>query len=261
MYLGTRKVDLVGDVHGCYSELLTLLDNLGYQEIDGVYSHPEGRTVVFIGDLVSRGPLSLPVLDLAMKMRDAGNAFVLRGNNEDKFLKYLKGETSKIRDGMQLEILSIPADKVEERLNSYREFIESLPLYLFWGGTKEEPSHIFVHAAWKPEIQDWDPAEKEFYCTYGPMGTIPCKYGYCLVQDWVYSYPEDAPICVMGHTPFSGKPYFNKNTVCIDTAAVFGGHLSSYSLPEGNIVQVKSKEYWPVGKLLSHPHYDPHTPK
>jgi hypothetical protein len=63
----------------------------------------------------------------------------------------------------------------------------------------------------------------------------------------------------MGHTPFSGLPYKDGNTICIDTAAVFGGHLSSFSLPEEVSNQVKSKEYWPAAKLLNKPHYDPNT--
>ena len=44
--------DLVGDVHGCRSELYTLLDRLGWSG----QAHPEGRTAVFVGDLVDRGP-------------------------------------------------------------------------------------------------------------------------------------------------------------------------------------------------------------
>ena len=53
--------DLVGDVHGCRSELTTLLERLGYaiardddgRPIDAV--HPDDRRVIFLGDLVDRG--------------------------------------------------------------------------------------------------------------------------------------------------------------------------------------------------------------
>jgi protein phosphatase len=48
----TGPFDIIGDVHGCYEELCALLDALGY--VDGV--HPEGRRLVFVGDLVDRGP-------------------------------------------------------------------------------------------------------------------------------------------------------------------------------------------------------------
>lgn len=54
--------DVVGDVHGCRAELESLLDRLGYgivrddagRPVDA--AHPDGRTAVFVGDLVDRGP-------------------------------------------------------------------------------------------------------------------------------------------------------------------------------------------------------------
>lgn len=48
----TGPFDIIGDIHGCSSELETLLGRLGY--VDG--AHPDGRTAVFVGDLVDRGP-------------------------------------------------------------------------------------------------------------------------------------------------------------------------------------------------------------
>lgn len=44
------KYDIIGDIHGCFDELLDLIAKLGYEEIQGVYVHPEGRQLVFVGD-------------------------------------------------------------------------------------------------------------------------------------------------------------------------------------------------------------------
>ena len=62
--------DIVGDIHGCLDELVDLLAVLGY-EIDADRAsarHPEGRTAVFVGDLVDRGPAVAGVLRLVMNM-------------------------------------------------------------------------------------------------------------------------------------------------------------------------------------------------
>ncbi|WP_342741436.1 AAA family ATPase [Ruania alba] len=69
--------DIIGDVHGCVSELRTLLTTLGWhiQVKDGAAvgaSHPDGRQAVFVGDLVDRGPDTPGVLRLVMGMVASG---------------------------------------------------------------------------------------------------------------------------------------------------------------------------------------------
>jgi protein phosphatase len=67
--------DFIGDIHGCYDELLALLGQLGYAPDPGnefLYRHPEGRRLVFVGDLVDRGPKIVPVLRLVMTTLEAG---------------------------------------------------------------------------------------------------------------------------------------------------------------------------------------------
>ena len=46
-------IDVIGDIHGECGTLCELLDRLGY---DGNGAHPEGRRLVFVGDLIDRGP-------------------------------------------------------------------------------------------------------------------------------------------------------------------------------------------------------------
>lgn len=86
----TGPFDIIGDIHGCSSELETLLGKLGY--VDG--AHPEGRTAVFVGDLVDRGPDSPGVLRRVMAMVAAGNALCVPGNHENKLGRWLGAATS-----------------------------------------------------------------------------------------------------------------------------------------------------------------------
>ena len=88
--------DIIGDVHGCYDELVDLLDRLGYDAAAAAPGHPEGRTAIFLGDLTDRGPASDRVLELAMNMVGAGGAFALLGNHEAKLLRHLEGD--KVQD-------------------------------------------------------------------------------------------------------------------------------------------------------------------
>lgn len=79
-------IDIVGDIHGECGALLSLLDRLGY---DGQGEHPEGRRLVFIGDLVDRGPDSPGVLRLVRQLVQRKRAQCVLGNHE---LNLLRGE-------------------------------------------------------------------------------------------------------------------------------------------------------------------------
>ena len=87
-----KGVDLVGDVHGCLAELLPLLTKLGYG-VDGELrlTPPAGRRLVFVGDLVDRGPDTPGVLKLVMPAVSAGQALAVRGNHDERLGQALSG--------------------------------------------------------------------------------------------------------------------------------------------------------------------------
>ncbi len=94
-----RFVDIIGDVHGCLPELITLLTHLGYAaDDDGAWRHPRGRRLVFVGDLCNRGPDTIGVLELAAATVAAGQAVVVRGNHDQHVLRWLRGRIE-ARDG------------------------------------------------------------------------------------------------------------------------------------------------------------------
>src|SRR6185436_10546564 len=85
--------DIIGDVHGCCDELEAMLRELGYQVTaiapggpslasGPVFVHPQGRKVVFVGDLVDRGPRVLDTVRLVRNMVTAGSAFCVPGNQD-----------------------------------------------------------------------------------------------------------------------------------------------------------------------------------
>jgi predicted kinase len=115
--------DIIGDIHGCADELQTLLARLGY----GVawsqdrgdrtvsISAPEGRKVVFVGDLVDRGPNSPDALRIAMSMVAAGTAYCVQGNHERKLGRWLEGRKVTVAHGLQETI-----DQLEGRIVAAR---------------------------------------------------------------------------------------------------------------------------------------------
>ena len=79
--------DLIGDVHGCGTTLVALLNKMGYREKQGVYCHPH-RKVIFLGDLIDRGPRIRLAVQTARRMVEAGEAFIVMGNHEYNALAY-----------------------------------------------------------------------------------------------------------------------------------------------------------------------------
>lgn len=82
--------DVVGDVHGLRDELLELLAKAGWRCEEGRLSHPQGRKLLFLGDLVDRGYDSLGVLRLVKRAVEDGVARCLLGNHEVKLMRFVE---------------------------------------------------------------------------------------------------------------------------------------------------------------------------
>ncbi len=92
--------DIIGDVHGCIDELRELVVRLG-GTVEGDVARPApGRCVVFLGDLVDRGPDPAGVLRLVMNMAAVGEALVLPGNHDDKLRRALLGHKVLLKAGL-----------------------------------------------------------------------------------------------------------------------------------------------------------------
>jgi hypothetical protein len=140
--LPAGPLDVVGDVHGELEALLALLAGLGY-DADG--GHPDGRHLVFVGDLCDRGPDSPGVIALVRRLVDSGRALATLGNHE---INLLRGDRKDGNDWFWSEYGARDA-KYEPRAHlpaPQREavigFLRTLPLAL------ERADLRVVHAAW-----------------------------------------------------------------------------------------------------------------
>ena len=80
--------DIIGDVHGQNGKLTALLKKLGYRIKDGAYRHPEGRTALFLGDLIDRGPGQIEVINIVRNMIEACSGRTIMGNHELNAIGY-----------------------------------------------------------------------------------------------------------------------------------------------------------------------------
>jgi protein phosphatase len=229
----TGPFDIVGDIHGCASELETLLGKLGY--VDG--AHPEGRTVVFVGDLVDRGPDSPGVLRRVMSMVGSGNALCVPGNHENKLGRYLKGRNVQHSHGLAETIEQLDREDDEFR-STVREFVEGLVSHYVLDGGRL----VVCHAGLPEKYHGRTSGRVRSHALYGDTTGETDEFGLPVRYPWAEDYRGRAAV-VYGHTPVPTATWLN-NTICLDTGAVFGGKLSALRWPERELVDVPAERVW-----------------
>ncbi|EDL63747.1 bis(5'-nucleosyl)-tetraphosphatase PrpE [Bacillus sp. SG-1] len=231
------KLDIIGDIHGCYAEFKELTMNLGYQWDSGIPVHPDGRMLGFVGDLTDRGPNSLKVVETVWKLHKEKLAYYVPGNHCNKLYRYFLGNNVKIVHGLETtveELGNLPEGEIERYKEMFIELYENSPLYQQLDSGKL----IIAHAGIKEEFIGKQNNKVKTFVLYGDITGETNEDGTPVRRDWAFNYKGEAYI-VYGHTPFSEVRNINR-TYNIDTGAVFGGKLSSLSYPELRIESVKS---------------------
>ncbi|RSM56469.1 polynucleotide kinase-phosphatase [Actinoplanes sp. ATCC 53533] len=248
----TGPFDIIGDVHGCREELETLLATLGYalahdgagRPVNAV--HPQGRTAVFVGDLVDRGPDSPGVLRLVMGMVAAGTAICVPGNHEQKLARKLNGRNVQLTHGLP-ETLEQLAREDEAFTAEVRTFIDGLVSHYVLDGGKL----VVAHAGLKEAYQGRASGRVRSFALYGETTGETDEYGLPVRYPWARDYRGSAAV-VYGHTP-TPEPEWINNTICLDTGCVFGGKLTALRWPARELVSVPAaREYYaPVRPLVA----------
>ena len=245
--------DIIGDVHGCLDELLELMEKLGY-DCDGGHGRGE-RKLVFVGDLVDRGPSSDGVLELLMRLREQGRAIVLLGNHDEKLKRYLQGK--QVRVG---HMLAGTLAQLEPRGKAFMQqvcdFLSELP-YRY-----ADEDLLVVHGAVYPgsatigslSFAEQSKRDRE-WALYGQVGGTDTISGYPIrLQDWARGYSGSHNTIVRGHSVVaevetivspSGTRIYN-----VDTGCSFGGYLSALRYPEHEVVQVKARKVYYEGSII-----------
>ncbi|MFJ4650827.1 polynucleotide kinase-phosphatase [Nocardia sp. NPDC088792] len=239
----TGPFDVIGDIHGCRSELETLLGELGYalerdaagRPVDA--RHPEGRTAVFVGDLVDRGPDTPGVLRLVMGMTGSGNALCVTGNHEFKLVRALDGRKVKVAHGLGESLAQLEAEDPEFRKAAH-EFMRGLISHY----VLDEGKLVVAHAGLKEQYQGRASGRVREFAMYGESTGETDEYGLPVRYPWADDYRGKA-LVLYGHTPMSELVWVN-NTLCLDTGVVFGGKLTALRYPEREPVSVPAEQVW-----------------
>ena len=202
---------IVGDLHGCYDELLMLLGRLDVGASD---------RVVCVGDLVSKGEKSREVLELFMA--DARFSSVI-GNHDRALLEYWTGSRRK-------KHLKPAQRKCAKQLKEGRErfaaYFGSLPAYIDLG------SHVVVHAGLRPGV----PLAEQSLDDLTTMRTLGPDRESREGTPW-YEVYDGEQTALFGHWP-AAEPRRGPRAIGLDTGCVYGGRLTAYVVETGEFHSV-----------------------
>lgn len=212
---------IIGDIHGCYEELLDLFDVAALAKDD---------VVVSVGDLVDRGPKPAEVVDWFRARAAVGSgAVVLMGNHERKHVRSVLSYSQEITR-VQFPSSEAYADAVA--------WMKHLPYY--W----EIPGLVkVVHAALVPGLPLAEQDDAILSGTTSGEKKLAKLYpeGY-----WHERYDDDVPV-VFGHHVNGPEPLVRDGRVYgIDTGCCHGHRLTALSVPDFTLHSVPSRggDYW-----------------
>ncbi|SDH72129.1 protein phosphatase [Alteribacillus persepolensis] len=225
----TAAYDFIGDIHGCFDELTTLLKDIGYHKDQSIYTHPSGRIPVFIGDLTDRGPKSVAVMELVSKMVAQKAAYYVPGNHCDKLYRYFLGRNVQIKHGLETtvaELEALPNRKYKKIRHAFMELYDHAP----WYQHLDHDQVIAAHAGIRSDLIGKQNKAVKTFVLYGDITGEKHSDGTPVRRDWALHYNGKRTI-VYGHTPVH-EPRIKNNTINIDTGCVFGGKLTALHYPE-----------------------------
>ncbi len=207
-----KRTIIVGDIHGCYDELMALHDELNL--------HPEDR-VVCVGDLIVKGERNREVVELFM--RDERFSSVL-GNHDRAILRHWQGLEAASKPAQEACLKELEADR--ER---YAAYLAALPLKIDLG------SHLVVHAGLRPGVSLDEQSVEDLteLRTLGPDRTS--REG----VPW-YEVYNGEKIVLFGHWP-ADEPRRGPRSLGLDTGCVYGQRLTAYVLETGEFTSVPAR--------------------
>jgi serine/threonine protein phosphatase 1 len=206
---GSKRVIIIGDVHGCSVELGNLLEAAEVTDKDSIIS---------VGDLICKGPDSRSVMKWAM---ETPNLRCVLGNHEARLLdRWLTGQKP-VPQSSDAETFLQLGDCYEEAMN----FLKSWPLYV------EGDGFLVVHAGLDPHVFSLRKQSRE------DLTTIRIPKG--MDVPWYDAYKGNE-LVVFGHWSRT-EPVIRPNAIGLDTGCVYGGSLTAVILPERRLISIPAQ--------------------
>lgn len=210
---------VIGDIHGCFDELILLFQRLALRASD---------RVVAVGDLITKGPKNKEVLDLFMT--DPRLSSVL-GNHDLALLRFWRGERKALKSSQQrvYDLL-----KAQEKL--YCDYLGSLPFMIDLG------SHLVVHAGVRPGIA----LEEQSHDDLTELRTLGADPTSREGLPW-YEVYDSNKVVLFGHWP-SPEPRRARHAIGLDTGCVYGNKLTAYILESDEFISVPAYRAYDLPK-------------
>ncbi len=209
--MGSRTI-VVGDIHGCYDELISLLDKVGFGTDDRLVS---------VGDLITKGPKSREVLDLFMK--EPRFAAVI-GNHDLALRRRWNGEKFKLKPSQKPTHKELKADK-----EHYVSYLNSLPFMI------DLDKHLVVHAGLRPNVALHSQTTEDLTELRSLGPDRASRDG----TPW-YEVYDGEKIVLFGHWP-ADKPRRGPKAIGLDTGCVYGHRLTAYIIETGKLESVPAR--------------------
>jgi serine/threonine protein phosphatase 1 len=217
----------IGDIHGCHTALVTLLDAVQLQPAD---------TVVFLGDYIDRGPASREVVDMLLGLDQKCNAVFLRGNHEVMILDARYNFEKSVfwlsyggKEAAQSYGANPKALWQSQIPTAHWKFFEETRRFF------ETDETIFVHAGLNPELDMKDQSDDLLF--WEDFSEIRKEH-------------VSGKRVICGHTAQRTKEIANRGfAVCIDTGAVYGGWLTCLEIGSGDWWQANESGAIRSGRL------------
>ncbi len=217
--MSAARTFVVGDVHGCASEVERLLDALSPGAAD---------TICFLGDYIDRGPDARGTIDRLLRLAAEGPRCVfLKGNHEDMFLAFL-GLPGRYGEGFlenggaatlaSYGLSGCNGAQVAERLPvPHREFFLGLVSSARLG------DYLCVHAGLRPTRPLAAQDEEDLLWIRGDFSTVAHPFPFTVVY---------------GHTPYRDVFFDLPYKIGLDTGLVYGNRLSCFEIEQQRLWQI-----------------------
>jgi len=203
---------VVGDIHGCYDELMDLLDKAKLTDDDRVVS---------VGDLITKGPKSREVLELFMT--DPRFTTVI-GNHDLALRRKWNGEDIELKPAQKETHKELKGEK-----DAFASFFNRLPFTIDLG------THLVVHAGLRPNVELYSQTTGDLTRLRTLGGDRESDEG----TPWYHVYYGEKTV-LFGHWP-APEPRRGKKAIGLDTGCVYGRTLTAYIIETDEFVQVEAQ--------------------
>lgn len=204
-----KRTIVVGDIHGCYDELVRLLDELQLQPHD---------SVVCVGDLIVKGPENRQVLNRFIA--DARFSSVI-GNHDLAVLRRWRDEPVELKEQQSACLAELDAQQ-----SRYQTYLASLPPIIDLG------RYLVVHAGVRPGVE----LDKQTIEDLTELRTLGPDRASRTGTPWYERYDHGKPI-LFGHWP-AREVRRGLRATGLDTGCVYGDRLTAFIVETGEQISV-----------------------